>query len=182
MNTSGIKKSKIYTSDSVPDVTAAPVAKVSIAQTLSKWIPLLCAGAAIGVSVIALKEIKNVRKDLIALNSQKLDTPPGAAVDNSVIEKIKQMDTQLIKISDYLARQQKQNKPEVKKEVPPVLTKLTKIINEDVPEVKKEVIPPQPKQQVQPPVVTKNETDVKEESEDEEVEYICEEVTDDEED
>jgi hypothetical protein len=185
MNSSSIKKSKIYTTDSIPDVTTSPVAKVSIAQTLSKWIPLLCAGAAVGVSVIALKEIKNVRKDLIALNLQKTNTPPPA-IDNSVLEKIKQMDTQLIKISEYLARQQKQNKYEVKKEVPPVLTK---IINEDsIPDVKKEVIPPQQKSSPQPPtaappVEKTSSTPVikEEEADDEEVEYVYEEVTDDDE-
>lgn len=40
-------------------------------SNLSKWIPLLCAGAAAGVSIIALKEIKNVRKELITLKISK---------------------------------------------------------------------------------------------------------------
>ena len=49
------------------DVDAATIvgSKTSnIMNTVSKWVPLICAAAAVGVSVIALKEIKNVRKEL----------------------------------------------------------------------------------------------------------------------
>ena len=45
----------------------------STTSLLAKWIPLICAGAAVGVSIMALKEIKNVRKDLILLKKEQMN-------------------------------------------------------------------------------------------------------------
>ena len=35
-------------------------------ETISKWVPLICAGSAIGIGIFALKEIKNVKN--VAMN------------------------------------------------------------------------------------------------------------------
>ena len=45
----------------VPEATTEAVQKAS---TLSGWIPLICAGAAAGVSIVALTEIKKLRKEI----------------------------------------------------------------------------------------------------------------------
>ncbi len=62
--------------------------------TLSKWVPLICAGAAVGVSIVALKEIKNVRKDLF----KKEQLPKN----DDLVKKMQIMDEQLMKITEYL--------------------------------------------------------------------------------
>jgi hypothetical protein len=77
------------------------------ANVLSKWIPLICAGAAVGVSIIALKEIKNVRKEVLLMKKEQL-----VSVNNTELtEKIERMDEQLRRITEYLTNQNKM-KPE----------------------------------------------------------------------
>ena len=70
-------------------------------SSFSKWVPLICAGAAVGVSIIALKEIKNLRKELIVM---KKETVAGPGVD---VKQIERMDEQLRKITEYLVKQKK---------------------------------------------------------------------------
>ena len=71
---------------------------------LSKWVPLICAGAAVGVSVMALKEIKNVRKELIMLKKEQNSSSSKSGKDD-LTAKIELMDEQLRKITAYLANQ-----------------------------------------------------------------------------
>jgi len=92
---------------SVPDLeSAAGVSSKSTLKTISKWIPLLLAGTAVAASVIAIKEIKNVRKELVAAKKENF----GGSKDTKELNaKMTQMDEQLKKISQFLAQQS--NKP-----------------------------------------------------------------------
>ena len=91
---------------------------------LIKWIPLLCAGAAAGISIIALKEIKNVKNEIIALK--------GKSPDNSDLsKKMESFEIQLKTITDYL-KAKSEPKDNVIKNV--VKESLVKIINEPEPE------------------------------------------------
>jgi hypothetical protein len=77
------------------------------ANVLAKWVPLICAGTAVGVSIIALKEIKNVRKEVLLMKKEQL-----VSVNNTELtEKIERMDEQLRRITEYLTNQNKM-KPE----------------------------------------------------------------------
>ena len=69
-------------------------------SNVSKWIPLLCAGAAVGIGIVALKEIKNIKKELKVLPNK----------DNND-EKYKSMELQILKISEYLKNNSKINAP-----------------------------------------------------------------------
>ena len=90
--------------------TTSPIASVgdseikTASSMLSKWVPLLCAGAAVGVSVMALKEIKNVRKELIMLKKEQTNVSSKSGKDD-LAAKIELMDEQLRKITAYLANQ-----------------------------------------------------------------------------
>jgi hypothetical protein len=115
--------------------TPTPVASISgselktTSSLLAKWVPLLCAGAAVGVSVMALKEIKNVRKELIMLKKEQNSNSSKSGKDD-LVAKIELMDEQLRKITSYLANQnQTKSNPTIIKEA--VKTKLDniKIIN-----------------------------------------------------
>jgi hypothetical protein len=78
------------------------------ANVLAKWVPLICAGTAVGVSIIALKEIKNVRKEVLLMKKEQL-----VSVNNTELtEKIERMDEQLRRITEYLTNQNKM-KPEI---------------------------------------------------------------------
>ena len=104
---------------------------------LSKWVPLICAGAAVGVSVMALKEIKNVRKELIMLKKEQNNSSSSGKDD--LAAKIELMDEQLRKITAYLANQNTKDKPTIIKEA--VKTKLDniKIINAEEADDEEEV-------------------------------------------
>ena len=83
-------------------------------SSFSKWVPLICAGAAVGVSVLALKEIKNVRKELMNMKKEQIGpVTDSAPMDPELAKKIELMDEQLRKITQYLANQNKvkQSKP-----------------------------------------------------------------------
>ena len=76
-----------------------------VMKMAAKWIPLICAGAAIGVSVIALKEIHNTRKELMNLKKEQL-VPTGNG--NEILgKKMELMESQLGKITEYLRNSQR---------------------------------------------------------------------------
>jgi hypothetical protein len=73
-------------------------------STLSKWIPLICAGAAAGVSIIALQEIRNLRKEIGTIKGEK----------NPAIElnkRMENMEEQLEMLSSFIT-----NKKKIKKD------------------------------------------------------------------
>ena len=84
----------------------------STASTIAKWVPLICAGAAVGVSVMALKEIKNVRRELVILKKDQVSSKSGTQGNAELYSKMEMMDEQLKKISDFLANQSSKNKRE----------------------------------------------------------------------
>jgi hypothetical protein len=125
---------------SVPQVTTTLETK-SMISGAAKWIPLICAGAAIGVSIIALKEIHNTRKELVNIKKEQMSPP---SENNEILtKKMEFMDSQLAKITDYLRNQQRPNqspvvpnvvkpsvKPEIIKNVVKIEPEEVKIINE----------------------------------------------------
>jgi hypothetical protein len=129
----------------------------NVMGTIAKWVPLICAGTAIGVSVLALKEIKNTRKELYALKKEKI-----TGGTNEVLEKkMEALEQQLNKITEFLKNQN--NKPPTQP-VKPVITK--------------NVIPPKVPEEVKiinSPVAAKKNDPVEQESD---VEYEEVEVTD----
>ena len=64
-------------------------------NNLVKWIPLLCAGAAAGISIIALKEIKNIKNEIITLKVKGSD-------NSELNKKMENMEEQLKTITSYL--------------------------------------------------------------------------------
>jgi hypothetical protein len=69
-------------------------------SALAKWVPLICAGAAVGVSVIALKEIKNVRKEMLLLKKEQM-----SSTDSGLSKRIEMMEKQLNIMNEYLKNQ-----------------------------------------------------------------------------
>ena len=122
-----------------PKQMISPDVQVSTAlNSFSKWVPLICAGAAVGVSVLALKEIKNVRKELINLKKESLGSVKTSEQDPELIKRIELMDEQLRKITQYLANQNKSKESPIVKNVAKPAVVPVKIINES-PEPESEV-------------------------------------------
>jgi len=109
----------------VPEVATVATPSKNIAETvkttasvLSKWVPLICAGTAVAVSIIAIKEIKNVRKEVMLMKKEQL-TAVSNTPNKTLTEKIERMDEQLKKITEYLTNQSKlktETKPSKKSE------------------------------------------------------------------
>ena len=97
---------------------------------------MICAGAAVGVSILALKEIKNVRKELMVLKKENVIT---GNTDPGLSEKVDRMDEQLRKITEYLVKNKEKPK-DVLKEVIKTEPKDVKIINNDEEEVEYEEV------------------------------------------
>ena len=84
----------------VPEIEITRQAPFSI----SKWIPLMCAGAAAGISIVALQEMKNVRKELIAIKREN-------GLNEELSKRMENMEQQLKLLADFV-----QNKDKVAKE------------------------------------------------------------------
>jgi hypothetical protein len=96
-------------------------------STLSKWIPLLCAGAAAGVSIIALKEIKNVRKELIILKKDQ----GSKSINDEMNKRMKTMEDQLKLLTDFITKDKVEKQSEVVKNVVKESNVPIKIINKE---------------------------------------------------
>lgn len=118
-----------------PTVPSTPVVPENVLQksTLT-WIPLLCAGAAAGVSIIALKELKNVRNEIITLKKEKGGT------GEEMNKRIKNMEEQLKMLTEFIkenknVKESKTLKPETKiirnVEQPEINPPVVKIINNE---------------------------------------------------
>jgi hypothetical protein len=105
----------------VPEIETATVTKTTV-STLSKWIPLVCAGAAAGVSIIALKEIKNVRRELITLKKEQ-----AKPVNDELSKRMQAMEDQLKILSEFI-----KNKESVSKESVNVIRNAVKPSGEDI--------------------------------------------------
>ena len=65
----------------------------------SRWSPLICAGAAAGVSIIALKEIKNVQQELVSL--KKRDSSPAT---DELNKRMQSMEEQLTILTNFIQK------------------------------------------------------------------------------
>lgn len=77
----------------LPD-SGLPESTGNVMNTIAKWVPLICAGAAIGVSIIALKEIQSVKKELTL---SKKNVP-----DEELAKRLEIMELQLKNLSDFI--------------------------------------------------------------------------------
>jgi len=119
---------------SMPKSTIVDSPTKTTIGTLSKWIPLLCAGAAAGVSIIALKEIKNVRKELIILKKDQ----GSKSVNDEMNKRMQVMEDQLKILTDFITKDKVEKQPEIVKNVVKesnvpikIINKEDKIINND---------------------------------------------------
>ena len=71
-------------------------------ESFSKYLPLLCAGAAVGLGIFALREIKNIKAEIKVPDVSK---------------KMENMEQQLKKINEYLLK--KDNNPVIKSVLKP---------------------------------------------------------------
>ena len=78
----------------VPEISETPVPSTS---TLTKWIPLICAGAAAGVSIVALQEIKKLRTEV-----QEIKKEPNNQASEMLGKRMETMEQQLKTLTDFI--------------------------------------------------------------------------------
>jgi len=107
-----------------PEIETVTATKTTI-STLSRWIPLVCAGAAAGVSIIALKEIKNVRRELITLKKEQ-----AKPVNDELSKRMQAMEDQLKILSEFIKNKESVSKEsEIIRNAVKVPTETVKVIN-----------------------------------------------------
>ena len=74
-------------------------------SSLAKWIPLMCAGAAAGVSILALHEIKKARMEIALLKKENCCVSPNINPELSM--RMENMETQLKTLTDFIKNKDK---------------------------------------------------------------------------
>ena len=97
-------------------------------STVTKWLPFICAGAAVGVSVLALKELKKVKNEMTVVKTQQTNVPFKG--DPELNKKMDQFEVQLKKINEFLMNNNSKNPKIIKSMLKPEVIKDVKIINE----------------------------------------------------
>lgn len=98
----------------VPEV-ANPTAVVPTTNTIGKWVPLICAGAAATISIIALQEIRKLRKEILLIKKE-----PVVSETNELLSKrMESMEQQLKSLTDFI-----KNRNQVDTEIEKVKTGL----------------------------------------------------------
>jgi hypothetical protein len=86
----------------VPTTAVESVQVKNVLETVSKWVPLICAGSAIGISIFALKEIKNTRMEIMNLKKEQYTAPNNDKLE----KKMELLEKQLNKITEFLKTSQ----------------------------------------------------------------------------
>ena len=100
----------------LPEISVSP----ETTSTFIKWIPFICAGAALGVGIVALKEIKNIQSDFVTIKNEN---------------NLKQLENQVLYITNYI--NEKKNKK--KHHSVPVVERAPSPIKENVNETEQEI-------------------------------------------
>jgi len=107
-----------------------PVTKISEtvkSSAITKLLPFICAGTAIGVSILALKELKKVKSELVVVKTQQ---PIAAKPDPTISKKMEQLEEQMKRMNEYLLKNNSKNPKIIKNVVTTEIPKEVKIINE----------------------------------------------------
>ena len=103
----------------------AEIPEIVKGSVVMKWLPFICAGTAVGVSILALKELKKIKSEMSVLKNQQ----NVVKMDPMLNKKMDQLEEQLKKINEYLMNNNPKN-PKIIRNAVPDLLKEVKIINE----------------------------------------------------
>ena len=88
-----------FVKNPVPDMENISSGTTSI---VARWLPFICAGAAAGISIVALQEIKAMRKELVVVKTQATSPQPG-----DFNKRMDTMERQLKMLADFVENKQK---------------------------------------------------------------------------
>jgi len=76
-------------------------------SVVTKWLPFICAGAAVGVSILALKELTKIKTEMVIVKNQQMNSTVKS--DPLLTKKMEQLEEQLKKINEYLVNNNPKN-------------------------------------------------------------------------
>jgi anion-transporting ArsA/GET3 family ATPase len=117
-------------SKKMPLPTKQPISDIKIEKVgsvVTKWVPFICAGAAVGISILALRELKKIKKEMESLKNQKT---VNTVTDPAISKKMEQLEEQLKMINQYLMNNNSKNPKIIKNAVKTEIPDTIKIINE----------------------------------------------------
>jgi len=114
----------------VPDVppVANVVEKKFSSNMVTKLLPFIFAGTAVGVSVLALKELKKIKNEMGVLKTQQSVT---TKTDPEISKKMESFEIQLKKINEFLMNNNAKNPKIIKSVLKTEMPSQVNIINED---------------------------------------------------
>jgi len=92
-------------SPGVPEIGTAVISPNKVMDSISKWVPLICAGSAIGIGIFALKEIKSVRKELVTIKKEQ-----NGGANEKIEQKMEDLEKQLKTITEFLKNNQREQR------------------------------------------------------------------------
>ena len=121
----------------VPSVSIPSVSAKAGGSTITKFLPFICAGAAVGVSILALKELKKIKAEMVLVKTQQNNIQSKAVTDPVLSKKLEQLEDQLKRVNLFLANQSSQRSNAsggkiIKNVLNSGIPKEVKIINEEV--------------------------------------------------
>jgi len=114
----------------VPDIpqVANVVEKKFSSNMVTKLLPFIFAGTAVGVSVLALKELKKIKNEMTVLKTQQSVT---TKTDPEISKKMESFEIQLKKINEFLMNNNAKNPKIIKSVLKTEMPTQVNIINED---------------------------------------------------
>jgi hypothetical protein len=99
---------------------------VSKSSSITKFLPFLCAGAAVGVSILALKELKKFKAEIVLVKNQQ----QSVKTDPVLTKKLELLEDQLKRINLFLANKNSPRNGVMKNVLKTEIPKEVKIIND----------------------------------------------------
>jgi hypothetical protein len=127
---------------SVPQVKPKMDVKTG-GSIVTKLVPFICAGAAVGVSILALKELKKIKNEMLLVKNKQNTVVPNNVVkpDPEMVKKMDRFELEFKKINEYLMNNNSKNPKIIKNVLKQEPLKEIKIINEPVKESVKIIEP-----------------------------------------
>jgi hypothetical protein len=120
-------KAPVVGPSAIPSIPEIPKLSVKDSTFVTKWLPFICAGTAVGVSVLALKELKKIKSEMVVLKNQ-----PTNVKDPELSKKMDRFELELKKMNEFLMNNNGKN-PKIIKNIlksQEQTPKKVKIINE----------------------------------------------------
>ena len=116
-----------FTKPSVPKMKVPGEVLIEKSSIVTKLLPFICAGTAVGISVLALKELKKIKNEMVVLKNQQTSVKS----DPEISKKMDRFEIELKKINEFLMNNNPKNPKIIKSVLKTEIPENVNIINEE---------------------------------------------------